>query len=135
MLTAIKTGILKGDSFAFESTLSGKTWLTILKHARSAEYEISIYFISLDNVRENIRRIKTRVAQGGHFVPSETVRRRYPKTFSNFWNIYRTLCKNWFIFNNSGRRPKLIHSAESFAKLSTEQQASFIRKFLKMAKP
>lgn len=131
MLTAIKEGINKGTSMAFESTLSGKTWFPILKRAQSAGYEISIYFISLDSVQENIRRIKRRVSEGGHFVPSETVRRRYPKTFSNFWKVYRPICTHWFIFDNSGRRPKLVHSAESFAELATAQQAEFEKRFLK----
>ena len=48
MLVAIKDRIRKGESFAFESTLSGKTWLPILNQAKQNNFTIEIYFIYLD---------------------------------------------------------------------------------------
>lgn len=131
MITAIKEAIKKGESFAFESTLSGKTWFPILEEAVVAGYEITVYFIFLDKVQENIKRIKKRVTQGGHFIPPETVRRRYPKTFLNFWRVYRPLCKNWFVFNNSGRQPKRIQDKATFELLSPQGQRKFEALFLK----
>ena len=87
MLVAIKDRIRKGESFAFESTLSGKTWLPILNQAKQNNFTIEIYFIYLDWVQLNIKRIKARVKAGGHFVPSETVKRRFPKAFHNLKGI------------------------------------------------
>lgn len=134
MLAAVKDSIAKGESFAFETTLSGKTWLPILRRASEQGYRIMIYFIYVDRVQENIRRIKIRVANGGHFIPSETVRRRYPKTFLNFWRDYRPFCDSWYVFDNSKTRPKLIQSRSVFENLPQEEQEKFEQAFLKWRK-
>ncbi len=131
MLTSIKEALQRNESFAFESTLSGKTWLPILSAAKKSGYNIVIYFLFLDKVQTNIQRIKNRVKQGGHHIPSEAVRRRYPKAFENFWNLYRPLCQNWYIFNNSGTKPNLIQSKTDFDKLNENLQKYFQNKFLR----
>ncbi len=131
MLQSVKEFVRNGESFAFESTLSGKTWLKFLQAAIGTGYEIRIHFIYLDRVSENIKRVKSRVQQGGHSVPVDAIRRRYPKSFYNFWNKYRPLAKEWFIFNNSNSKPKLIHSNRTFDLLKFSEQESFVRHFLK----
>jgi predicted ABC-type ATPase len=131
MLQSVKEFVKNGESFAFESTLSGKTWLKFLQAAIHSGYDIRIYFIYLDRVSENIKRVKNRVQQGGHSVPVDAIRRRYPKSFYNFWNKYRPLANEWFIFNNSNSIPKLIHSSRTFEQLTVSEQDRFVRDFLK----
>lgn len=131
MLTTIKDRIKKEESFAFESTLSGKTWFPLLHDAKSLGYKITIYFIFLNRVQENISRIKARVKSGGHFVPSETIHRRFPKSFHNFWHVYRHICSDWYIFNNSGAKPQQRHSRKDFEKLTSDEQKIFETKFLR----
>lgn len=131
MLQSINDLVNDRKSFAFESTLSGKTWVGFLKKAIDAGYKVRIYFIYLERVSENIKRVKLRVQQGGHSVPVEAIRRRFPKAFNNFWHLYRPLANEWFIFNNSNAKPKLIHSNKSFEALDGEAQKQFIEKFLK----
>lgn len=133
MLTAVKEAIEKGESFSFETTLSGKTWYPILKSAIENGYQVTVYFIYIDNVQENIKRIKSRFRSGGHFIPSETVRRRYPKTFINFWKIYRPLCSSWFIFDNSKPKPTFIQSSSLYEQLSSKNRKEFETHFLKKA--
>jgi predicted ABC-type ATPase len=55
-----------------------------------------------------LQRIKDRVAEGGHDVPAEDVRRRFARSIRNFLQLYRPLLDSWMLFDNSGRIPKLI---------------------------
>ena len=49
-----------------------------------------------------------RVAQGGHDVPAEVIRRRFKQGWRNFQNIYRELVDSWQLYDNSGERAELI---------------------------
>ena len=131
LIQEVKDRIVRKESFAFESTLSGKTWLSILKEAKETGYSIRIYFLYLSNIQKNIDRIKMRVKQGGHNIPTDTIKRRHPRCFENFWNLYRPLCNEWSILDNSSREPKELYNLESFSKLSLRTQSLFMGQFLK----
>jgi predicted ABC-type ATPase len=130
LLKTIDQKITKGESFAFESTLSGVTYASIILKAKELGYKIIIYFLYVKNIETNISRIKKRVSQGGHFIPTETVERRSPKCLSNFWNIYRPLANEWYILNNSSSSPILDMDSIQFEFLSTVEQNQFQSKFL-----
>lgn len=131
LLKDLKAKIQNGESFSFESTLSGLTYSRILREAKKKGYKIIIYFIFLNKVSLNIDRIEKRVKQGGHFIPNKVVRRRYFRCFENFWNIYKPLADDWSILDNSGNKPKLIQEYVSFSLNSSEEQEQFSRKFLR----
>jgi len=97
--------------------------------AQSRGYSINIYYLYLKNVRLNLQRIKQRVRDGGHNIPTEAVRRRYPRSFDNFWNLYREICSDWHIFDNSSHTPKHILSKEDFEKWPKDEQSNFENKF------
>lgn len=119
-----------GASFRFESTLSGKTWIPTLRDALNSGYAINIHFLFLDSLERNLKRIRRRVKLGGHDIPSEAVKRRHPRCFSNFWHLYRPLAHDWNIFNNSSRTPQLIMNQKRFDVLKTEEQVHFVQRFL-----
>lgn len=131
MLSSVKDTIKAQRGFAFESTLSGKTWFPILKEAVEAGYRISIYFICLKNVQANLRRIEQRVKLGGHDVPRKTVIRRFPRSFQNFWQLYRPLSSEWYVFDNSSSRPSLILEKSGFDELELAQQLDVGKRFMK----
>jgi len=131
LLKEIKDKISKGESFSFESTLSGLTYSSILREARNQGYKIQIYFIFLKKVSLNISRIKKRVSLGGHHIPTMTVRRRHLRCFENFWTIYKPLADEWLILDNSTTKPKLIHNSNSYEKLTAYEKNIFTKKILK----
>ena len=94
--------------FAFESTLSGKSYVSLLKNLKSKGYVIHIFFLWISDVNLALARIKERVAQGGHNVPSKDVQRRFGKSLVNFFNDYRPLANYWTIIDNSIIPPLLI---------------------------
>lgn len=95
-------------NFAFESTLSGRTYLRLLKKWKLAGYRIEIVFLSLPSVHLALQRIAGRVRQGGHDVPRSDVIRRFDRSSKNFHVLYRPLADGWAIYDNSGSAPRLL---------------------------
>lgn len=93
-------GEAKAD-FAFESTLSSRTFAPFLETLRRQGYSVAVYYFSLVNAQLAIRRVKLRVALGGHAVPADVVRRRFGRSLSNFFDLYMPLADEWTLFDNS----------------------------------
>jgi len=116
-IAAIKAGRLvlsrihdftkSGSDFGFETTLSGRTHLNVLRRLKAGGYKIHIFFLWLPGVDLSLLRIKDRVAEGGHNVPIHDVRRRFSRSISNFFRTYRSLADTWMLFDNSGASPVL----------------------------
>jgi predicted ABC-type ATPase len=94
--------------FAFESTLSGLTYLRRLKHWKTSGYRIEIVFLRLPSPQLALRRVAARVRQGGHAVSRADVLRRFARSWSHFNSHYRPLADRWEVYDNSGRRPRLL---------------------------
>lgn len=93
-----------GDSkadFAFESTLSSRTFVRFLKLLKKQGYSVAIYYFSLANAQLAVRRVKLRVAMGGHHVPTDVVKRRFIRSLNNFFALYAPLADEWTMFDNS----------------------------------
>ena len=94
--------------FAFESTLSGRTYLRLLHRWKADGYRIDIVFLSLPSVQLAFQRIAARVRQGGHDVPRADVVRRFGRSWKNFCGVYRPLASTWAVYDNSEERPQLL---------------------------
>ncbi len=94
--------------FAFETTLAGKTYVNLIKEAKSKGYFIHIFFLWIPSIQLAKQRIKQRVKQGGHHVPDEDVKRRLNRSLKNFFDLYKPLVDAWDIFDNSKMDPVLI---------------------------
>ncbi|MFH0763953.1 MAG: Zeta toxin family protein [Candidatus Omnitrophota bacterium] len=94
--------------FAFETTLSGKSYTSLLKELKTKDYGLHLFFLWITSPELAIARIKERVAEGGHNVPAEDVRRRFVRGIYNFFNLYEPLVDSWMLFDNSKTKPVLI---------------------------
>jgi predicted ABC-type ATPase len=99
-----------GSDFAFESTLSGLSYVPRLRRMKERGYHIEIIYLRIVSAGLAIKRIASRVQQGGHDVPKVDVRRRFTRSWSNFENVYRPLADAWAVYDNSSKPPKLIGS-------------------------
>ena len=102
MLNRIKELLNQGETFAFETTLSSKSFISVIKEARTKDYEVVLLFLMLDTVKLAIERVATRVKEGGHSIPKEVIVRRYNNGMRNFFNLYINIVDKWFFVNNSG---------------------------------
>jgi predicted ABC-type ATPase len=108
MLQEITRHAADGRSFAFETTLSGRTYLRMISDWRAAGYRIKLIFLSLATPEEAIARVAMRVAQGGHDVPSDIIRRRFASGLRNFRDVYRSRVDCWQFLDNGGTVPLLL---------------------------
>jgi predicted ABC-type ATPase len=108
MLAEIERRVRKGESFAFETTLSGHVYARLIPKWRNAGYRVKLIFLSLPSPELAIARVAARVAQGGHDVASAVVRRRFDAGLRNFRDIYRELVDEWWWYDNSDKTPRLI---------------------------
>lgn len=83
MLQNVANSIRDGESFAFETTFSGRLWHKHLLDAKKVGYKVVIYFVFVRNMELSLKRIKQRVKSGGHDVPVKVVKRRFKRTFEN----------------------------------------------------
>ena len=98
----------RGVDFAFETTLSGKSYAGLLRDLKAKGYALHLFFLWIPTPELAIARIKDRVTEGGHHVPAEDVRRRFTRSIRNFYGLYQPLFNTWMFFNNSGVKPVLI---------------------------
>lgn len=98
----------RGVDFAFETTLSGKSHVSLLADLKEKSYALHLFFLWIPSPELAIARIKDRVAEGGHHVPAEDVRRRFARGINNFFNLYDHLLDSWMLFDNSKTKPILI---------------------------
>lgn len=98
----------RGVDFAFETTLSGKLYVNLFKFLKKKGYRIHIYFLWIPKADLAVSRIKSRVAQGGHDVPTQDVLRRFNRSITNFFTLYQSLADSWMLFHNAGVIPILI---------------------------
>ena len=132
MLAKINEFLKKGIDFAFETTLSSKSFFNTIKKAKENGYEITLLFFWLDSVELAIERVKTRVAEGGHDIPEKVIRRRYYSGIKNLFDLYLPVCDYWMITNNSTPNLELI--AEGNYKTITKIENNHIFELMKSLK-
>lgn len=112
MIEEINRHALNGESFAFETTLSGKTYAQMIPEWQQIGYRVKLVFLYLPDVAIAIERVKYRVEQGGHNIPEKIIRRRYEKGWQNFQSHYKHLVDAWILFDSSGMTPELLDKGE-----------------------
>jgi predicted ABC-type ATPase len=108
MLSRIVDLINDNQNFAIETTCAGRTYLALLDRARRKGFRITIVFLWLPSVQAALARVRRRVRQGGHDVPTAAVKRRYKTGWQNFRGHYLTLADNALIYDNSDRAGILV---------------------------
>ena len=108
MLHEIDAYVKKRESFAFETTLSGRHYTNRIPVWRSEGYKVILLFLKLDSPETAIARAQQRVLASGHDIPQDVIRRRYISGLENFTRLYRSLVNEWSFYNNSGPNPVLL---------------------------
>ncbi len=108
MLSQIHEHVRKGESFAFETTLSGRGYVKWIPRWQERGYQVKLFFLRLPTPEMAIARVKQRVHEGGHDVPEDIIRRRFHSGWCNFENVFRELVDEWILYDNSGDAPLLL---------------------------
>ncbi len=87
-------------SFAIESTLSGKTYLALIRDAKAQGYRFLLHYIVIGSETQAVDRVALRVRLGGHHVPEADVRRRFERSRQHFLEDYLPLANEWGLWDN-----------------------------------
>lgn len=107
MLERIQQLMIEKEDFAFETTLSTRSYVSLIKKARENGYEIYLLYFWLISPDFAKQRVAKRVSRGGHSIPDEVVERRYYRGIANLLNLYLPVVDNWIVIDNM-EEPNII---------------------------
>ena len=126
LLEQIRRLASQRSNFGFETTLSGVTYVSLLRRLKAEGYRIYLFFLWIPTVEMALARIADRVRRGGHRIPAPVVRRRFPKGINHLFKLYRPLLDSWMLFDNSGPTPRLV-AREEVGELEVFDEELFAR--------
>jgi predicted ABC-type ATPase len=93
--------VKRRESFIFETVFSDPVGekLAFLKEAADSGYNVVLCYIGIAGPDVSEDRVAMRVSQGGHDVPAEKLRSRFPRTIANLKVAIRDLA-NVLIYDN-----------------------------------
>jgi predicted ABC-type ATPase len=95
-------------SFAFESTLSSRSFALFLQRCKAQGYRVQILYVALPSANLAINRVALRVKRGGHNISREDIERRFHRSLDNLFELYLPLADRWAILDNATGNLKLI---------------------------
>ena len=95
-------------NFAFETTLSTKSYRNKILEAQTKGYNVTLLFFWLQNIELAKERVKIRVLEGGHNIVENVIERRYLSGIKNLFEIYLPIVDEALIFDNSEGKHDLI---------------------------
>ena len=108
MLNRINELLSKDISFAFETTLSTRSYKNKVIEAQQKGYTVSLLFFWLQTVELAKERVRIRVSEGGHDIDQAVLERRYKKGIKNLFDIYLPIVNGALIFDNSEGKHELL---------------------------
>lgn len=111
LLHQVDDCLRRNQTFALESTLSGKTYVRLFRRARDQGYEIELHYLWLSSPAQAIARVRQRVLIGGHHVPAADIRRRFTRSLAHLLDDYLPLTSRWAIWDSRGLPAKRLASS------------------------
>ncbi|WP_139377029.1 MULTISPECIES: zeta toxin family protein [Halobacillus] len=94
-------------SFSIETTLAGKNAIHQMNKAREKGFEVTMFYVGLGHVEQNIERVALRVRNGGHHIPTKDILKRDSTSKENLLrNLY--LVDNLVVIDNSKSDGELV---------------------------
>jgi predicted ABC-type ATPase len=107
-LHEINEAIEEGEDFAFETTLSGRGYLSLVQRLRGAGWRVELVYLALPSVEMSRLRVAERVSHGGHHIPLKDIQRRFPRSLHNLFELYAPSVSRARCFMNAGGTPEPV---------------------------
>lgn len=95
------------SDLTFETVLSSKYKMDILRKSRDEGYFIKCVFVLTADPKLNVARVESRVMQGGHDVDREKVKTRFYKSLANIKELM-SLCDILHVYDNTDTPYRII---------------------------
>lgn len=125
MLKRINELLSENENFAFETTLSTRSYKNKIIEAKEKGYRVTLLFFWLQNTELAKERVKTRVSEGGHNIEPEVIERRYFRGIENLFKIYLPIVDGALIFDNSEGQHELLADKQIDGLLNIVNQGKF----------
>jgi predicted ABC-type ATPase len=125
MINRINELLKENESFAFETTLATRSYKNKIIQAKKQGYTVTLLFFWLNNIELAKERVRIRVIEGGHNIPTDVIERRYLKGIYNLFDIYLPILDGAFIFDNSFGKHELIAQKLSEENLTVIDKIKF----------
>jgi len=112
MLHSIEELLAEGETFAIETTLATRSYVTLVRRAQAMGYTVKVLYIWLESTELALQRVSERVKNGGHNIPDDVVERRYYRGIYNFFKLFMPLCDGWTFVDNSWNRLNIVGSGK-----------------------
>jgi predicted ABC-type ATPase len=112
MLNRINELLEDQADFAFETTLSTRSYVSLVKKAQAAGYKVTLVYFWLSSVEEAKARVAKRVNNGGHDIPADVIERRYARGIFNLIHLYIPICDYWLVVDNTNLNSGIIADGE-----------------------
>jgi predicted ABC-type ATPase len=113
LLERFRELVWQNESFAFETTCAGRSYVPMLRGCVESGWRIIFYYLWLPSPEDSASRVAKRVLEGGHSIPSHDIQRRFIPGLWNMRHLYLPLADTAAIYDNSGRERILIAEKES----------------------
>jgi len=107
-LSEIEAHIAAKEDFAFETTLSGRSYLRLIKRLCNEGWRVELVYLALPSVEMSRLRVAERVAHGGHNIPVRDIERRFPRSLNNLFDLFCHAVNHCICFMNDGGEPVLL---------------------------
>ena len=87
-LKEIENAIIARADFAFETTLSGRSYLKLIDRLHALGWRVKLIYLALPDVATSHMRVAERVSHGGHDVSDLDLQRRFPRSLRNFLVVF-----------------------------------------------
>ena len=96
----LERAVAERIDYAFETTLGGRTIVSLLEDAASKGIEVLVWYVGLSTPELHRARVKARVARGGHDIAEEKIRERYAQSVLNLIRLMPSLAE-LVVYDNS----------------------------------
>lgn len=107
-LREIEEAIVEGEDFAFETTLSGRGYLSLVQRLLDTGWRVELVYLALPSVEMSRLRVAERVSHGGHNIPLKDIQRRFPRSLHNLLTLYAPSVTRARCFMNAGGTPEPV---------------------------
>ena len=108
VLRELETRNVARESFAFETTLVGCSYLRLVERLRQQGWRVKLIDLALPSAEMSALRVAERVAHGGHSIPLSDIRRRFPRSLRHLLHDFSSRVDRCTCFMNHAFRPVLV---------------------------
>lgn len=108
MLARIEELLAQKADLAIETTLATRSYVQLVKRAQKVGYKVHLLFFCLESPEQAILRVAQRVAEGGHNIPEDVIRRRFARGIANLTQLYLPICDSMLVYDNTHGKPQII---------------------------